>query len=222
MELVYYLKIIYKRIWLVMLLPIVTAVICAVISLYVIEPVYEAKTTLYILAEDDDKLALFSSEYMQASQQLIKDYGEIIRSRSILKDLISKLNLTGITPETLSEQISVRLKNETRLIEISVRASNPEETKLLADEVTKTFIEKTGQLTKTGNIEIIDEAEVPGSPVKPKPKINTIIGAFIGLAAALGAVLVMDAMDKTIKSVEDVETQLGLVVLGTIPSLNIK
>jgi uncharacterized protein involved in exopolysaccharide biosynthesis len=72
----------------------------------------------------------------------------------------------------------------------------------------------TYQLT---DIEIIDKAGVPKTPVRPNHILNTLIGMLIGTLLGLGLAFVFDYFDPTLKSVEDVERYLHLPVLGSVP-----
>jgi polysaccharide biosynthesis transport protein len=70
---------------------------------------------------------------------------------------------------------------------------------------------------KLANIEIIDRAKVPRSPISPDIIYNTLIGAIIGIFLGLGLAFVLDYFDHTLKSVEDIERHLNMSVLGSIP-----
>ncbi|MGI6776591.1 MAG: YveK family protein [Acetivibrionales bacterium] len=214
--------ILHKKIWLILLLPIMAGGISAYISFKVIEPVYESSMTLYILNKEDGKASVFESGDYLASQQLIKDFSEIIRSKSVIRELIEECRLTGEDPVEIAERINIRFKNDTRLIEISIRYSSPEDAKGLTEAVSRIFIEKLGNLINIENIEIIDSAELPEHPVKPNITINLTIAVIGGFVTALGLVFLLHHMDDTVKTVEDIEIQLGLIVLAIIPSHDIK
>jgi capsular polysaccharide biosynthesis protein len=214
--------ILHKKIWLILLLPIIAGGISAYISFKVIEPVYESSMTLYILNKEDGKASVFESGDYLASQQLIKDFSEIIRSKSVIRELIEECRLTGEDPVEIAERINIRFKNDKRLIEISIRYSSPEDAKGLTEAVSRIFIEKLGNLINIENIEIIDSAELPEHPVKPNITINLTIAVIGGFVTALGLVFLLHHMDDTVKTVEDIEIQLGLIVLAIIPSHDIK
>ncbi len=84
---------------------------------------------------------------------------------------------------------------------------------MLQEKYQEARITEVGQL---GNVTIIDRAVVPVSPVKPKKKMNLMLGAVIGLMLGLGLAFVMEYMDTSVRSIEDVEA-LGLHLMGTIP-----
>jgi capsular polysaccharide biosynthesis protein len=218
MELREFFKIIYKKLWVVLLIPIVAAGISTILSFKIFEPVYESKSSMYILSGKSD---LIDQSYL-VNEKLVEDCAEIIRSKSVTRSVIEKLHLTNITSEELARKINIKSKNDTRVIEISVRSSDPEKAKMLTEEVSNVFLKKISHLLNAKNIEVLDKAEVPDTPVKPRPVINIVIGTVIGLITAICLVILTDYMNNTINTLEDVETQSGLVVLGVIPSLNIK
>jgi len=84
---------------------------------------------------------------------------------------------------------------------------------MLQEKYQESRITEVGQL---GNVTIIDRAVEPVSPVKPKKKMNLMLGAIIGLMLGVGIAFVMEYMDTSVRSIEDVEA-LGLHLMGTIP-----
>ncbi|MBC7225471.1 MAG: polysaccharide biosynthesis tyrosine autokinase, partial [Anaerolineae bacterium] len=65
-------------------------------------------------------------------------------------------------------------------------------------------------------ITIVEPADVPSTPVRPKPVQNTLLAAAVGLVLGAGAAFLIEYLDDTIKSPDDVERDLGLATLGTI------
>lgn len=217
MELRKYLDAVFKRLWLVILLLITAVVIFAFIAVFIMEPVYEANTTLYIVKESVDlKLSITYNDIL-ASQYLVNDYRELIKSRTITNAVIKKLGLTGISPDDLADKISVDLKNDTRVIEIKVRDKNPILVGEVADATAEVFAQKVGEFMNVENINIIDKAQLPGYRIGPNISLIIMAGAFLGLIAALGIVFLIELRNDTLKTVEDIRNQIGLPVLGTIP-----
>ncbi len=67
-----------------------------------------------------------------------------------------------------------------------------------------------------GYVQIVDPAVPPQKPVSPKIPLNLTLGVLLGLALGIGWVFVLDYLDRSIKSPEDLEKR-GLNVLGSIP-----
>lgn len=69
------------------------------------------------------------------------------------------------------------------------------------------------------NVDIIDEAQTPRFPVKPRRRLNLVIGSMLGLFLGCAAVFFLDYLDNTIRTPEDIEKFLGLSVLGVVPKM---
>jgi capsular exopolysaccharide synthesis family protein len=72
---------------------------------------------------------------------------------------------------------------------------------------------------KANNIRLVDPATVPVKPIKPRIVLTLLLGAFGGLAIALGLALFVNYLDDSIKTQDDVETYLHLPFLGYIPNI---
>lgn len=70
---------------------------------------------------------------------------------------------------------------------------------------------------KTGNIRILDRAEVSKSPVKPRKRRNILMAVFFGLAGGLGLAFFLEYLDNTIKDPEDIKRYLNIPYLGPVP-----
>lgn len=67
------------------------------------------------------------------------------------------------------------------------------------------------------NIRIAEKAVLPVSPVKPNKKRNIALGAVVGLMLGVGLSFIMEYMDRSIRTEEDIQKYLGLPVLSVIP-----
>ena len=75
---------------------------------------------------------------------------------------------------------------------------------------------------QTVNVWVVEKAEKPASPVKPRKSLNILLGIIVGLFGGIGLAFFIEYLDNTIKSPEDVETRLGVPVLGVVPLLESK
>ena len=64
-------------------------------------------------------------------------------------------------------------------------------------------------------------ADTPTSPVSPNVTINMAIGTLIGLIVGVGLAFFIEYLDTSVKTMDDVETMLGVPVLAIVPK-NIK
>lgn len=71
---------------------------------------------------------------------------------------------------------------------------------------------------KASNIRIVDIAEVPDAPVRPRVLLNMALGLIFGLGLGVGLAFFQEYLDSTIKSPDQIERQLRLPTLGVLPS----
>jgi len=86
---------------------------------------------------------------------------------------------------------------------------------MLKEKYEEARIKEAGQI---GNVRIIDRAVPPEFPIKPRKKLNVILGAFLGLLLGGGMALLLESLDTSLKRIEDVEA-MGIPVLGHIPKI---
>jgi len=217
LELKEYLKLLLKWMWLIITVPLLASILSAYISIFILEPVYEANTTLYVIHKSNGSEFSIAYNDLLIGQQLVKDYKEIVKSRRITTKVIEELELGYLSPSQLAEKISVDSKNETRLIEIRVQDKDPRTAANIANKVAEVFKEEVVEIMKVENINIVDTAQVPVNPIKPRLLMNVAVAFVLGILVAVGLAFVIEYFDDTIKSTEDVEQYLELTVLGTIP-----
>jgi capsular exopolysaccharide synthesis family protein len=80
-------------------------------------------------------------------------------------------------------------------------------------------IELSSQLLNN-NIRILDKAQVPLGPIRPRKGLNMLIGLLTGLFMGVGLAFFLEYLDNTVKTTEDVENFLKLHILSIIPKVN--
>jgi polysaccharide biosynthesis transport protein len=76
----------------------------------------------------------------------------------------------------------------------------------------------TGML-QMSNVRVLDRAEPPDRPVKPRPIRNLALAVLLGLAGGVGLAFLLETLDTTVSTREQVEERLGVPFLGIIPSI---
>jgi succinoglycan biosynthesis transport protein ExoP len=79
----------------------------------------------------------------------------------------------------------------------------------------------TGGL-ETNNVSVIEDASLPRLPIRPRRMMNLIVAVLVGLFVGVGAALIIEYFDTTIKTPDDVERYLGLPVIGIVPVFTTK
>jgi succinoglycan biosynthesis transport protein ExoP len=66
---------------------------------------------------------------------------------------------------------------------------------------------------------VVDPALAPSAPVKPQKGLIVLVAMLVALAVGVGASLLIDQLDKTLKTADDVERKLQVPLLTTLPLL---
>lgn len=73
-----------------------------------------------------------------------------------------------------------------------------------------------------GNARVIDAALVPNKRISPQIQMNLLVGGFVGILLGMGTALMLEALDKSLKTVEEAKRVLGYPLLGSIPQVDEK
>ncbi len=222
MDIKQFLNSIYKKMWLLISLPILSCIVTVILSTYIIVPVYESRSTLYIINKSTDEKSNINYNDFLANQMFVKDYRELIKSRSVTKEVIEELKIKDLSAGALAAKITVGMKSETRVLEIKVQDSDPERAKQLTETVSKIFAKKSISLMNVDNVNIVDYAEVPKTPIRPDPLKYGAYALFLSLSVSIGVIFLVEYLNDKIKTTEDVENYMGLTVIGIIPFLKAK
>lgn len=216
------LKELFNIFWSRKIFIIITTIVFALIGIlyskYFIKPDYKAMSTLVLTKDASDEETITQTE-VALNQKLVATYTELIRTNSVLRQVISNLQI-DVTEEELRNNVNVTLVTNSQLIEISVTNEDPKIAQSLTNEITKVFIERVKEIYKMDNINIVDEAKVPNLPYNINHKKNLLMFAAVGLMLSGGIAFALSLFDTTIKNAEEAEKRLNLNVLASIPNYN--
>jgi len=75
------------------------------------------------------------------------------------------------------------------------------------------------QLAETqsgGSVVVVDPAKVPEKPIRPRTKLNVLLAAIVGAMLATGVVFLVEYLDDTLKTADDVQNTLGVTTLALV------
>lgn len=190
----------------------------AVYSIYTSQSIYQAKTTLYVMTTGNSQKSVITTDNIAVSQQLVKDYSELIKSEKITSAVVESLGLNG----ELSSIVSINIVKGSNLLQLSVTDANPEKAQAVANAFAQVLIENIVGITNQTNISVVDEAKLPVSPIATNKSLKVMLSFLLSLVAICGLIIVLEYLDNTAHTVEDIEKELGYSVIGIIPEMDIK
>lgn len=200
--------------WLIILCGIATGILGFAISYFVITPQYESTTKVYILNKQDSNTLTYSD--VQLGTQLTKDYAQLIKSRTVLEQVIETCTLNE-SYEAFAGRVNVETLTDTRIIAITVTDPDPVMAQLLANEICKVASEHIKNVMDIQAVNVAEEANLPSAPSSPSIVKWTAIGLLLGVFLCALILIVRFLLDDTIKTSEDVERYLELSTLAMIP-----
>lgn len=207
---------------------LIVAIFCIVGFIYSIgfvTPKYKASTTLVLVKAGTETVdpvtgketTSLTANDVTLNSKLVATYSEIIKSKSILREVMSNLEITDLEEEEIRENITVSAVEDAEVIQITVVNKNAVYASKIANEIAEVFSEKVTDIYNINNVHILDEAEVPEGPYNVNHIKDVIIFMFIGIVIAGAYVLIANMLDTTVKTTEDIEKNVGLPVLASIP-----
>lgn len=219
MEIRDYLRIARRR-WLLIVSCLVVAVGLAALVTFRATPLYASTTELFISTPGSDTGQAYQGSLF--SQQRVTSYADLVTSRQVAGAVLEDTD-SNLAPTELAAKVTARAKPETVILEIEVSDPDPEQARTYADAYAKAmrdFITELEEPAGGGDAPIkatiAEEASLPASPYSPQPLRNLGLAAVLGLLIGLGAAVLREVLDTTIKSPSDITDTVDIPVMSSI------
>lgn len=173
-----FIAIVWRRKWWLVLITLFAVASAFAIS-QIIQPVFEASTTLLI----DQASGLNPAEYSAiiASDKGTRTYAELLKTRPVLEETYRRLELDANQAETVGS-IRVELVEDTQLIELSIEHPDPMLAAAIANTMVEVFTEQNDafQASRFAASKISLSAQLD----KINDQTQTIEAAILGLGVA--------------------------------------
>ncbi|MBL8187763.1 MAG: polysaccharide biosynthesis tyrosine autokinase [Acidobacteria bacterium] len=163
------------------------------------------------VAEVKDQITTLQKEIastrIQLSDKLRTDYERALRDEASMKAALNRAKGEAVQ------------QNQTS-IQLNILKQNVETAKTLYTD----FLQKTKQVNlekmqKARDVSIAEPARLPGGPIGPSRTRSVMLAFVLSLGVSIGLVFLLDHLDNTIKTVDDVSRYVRLPALGVIPAI---
>lgn len=215
-------EIIKKRFLIIISFTIGAALIAAIVSFLFLTPIYQSSTQFIVNQNGQDQQGqqYIDQSTIRTNVELINTYNVIIKSNAILAEVAEELNLP-YSAETLADKINVSSEQNSQVVTVSVKDPNPQRATEIANTTVRIFQDRIPEIMNVDNVHILTEAETKAnpSPVEPKPMLNIAIATVLGIMIGVGLAFLLEYLDTTVRTEEDIEKKLGLTLLGTVSTI---
>jgi len=210
------LPVIRRRLWVISLVAL--ALTGAAVGFSLAQtPMYEA--SIKILVGQERGITETPNDVI-GLQQLTQTMVGGVSSRPVAEAVIRQQDLQMTTKEFLDEHLSVEQVPETQWIQVNYRDSSPERAQRVANAVGDVFSKQVSEVSSSANAitaTVWERAVVPGEPVTPKPMRNGLLALALGLALGIGLAFLLEYVDDSWNSPEEMERVSGAPTFGIIP-----
>lgn len=211
-----------KRIWLLVILTVIGAVVAFGYTFFLVTPKYESSALMYVNNSDislGNTSVSISSGDLTAAKSLVATYSVILESRSVINDVI-RLSGVSYTYEEMTEMVEAEAVDNTEVFSITVTSTDPVEAEMLANLYAEILPEKITAIVNGSDVRIVDHAVVAAKRSSPSYTKNTAIGALIGLVIASAIIVIGYLLDDIIHSEDYItETYPDIPLLAVVPDL---
>jgi capsular polysaccharide biosynthesis protein len=209
-----------KRMNLIIVIALIAVIVSGVISYFFITPIYKASTQILVNNQTNTEQPIYTQNEIQTNIQLINTYNVIMKSPVVLDQVIREMDL-DMSVDALNQKIALQSENNSQVVTISVEDKDPQTAADIANKTAVVFKGKVEEIMNFDNVNILSEAAVAEnqSPIKPQPLLNVAIALVVGLMAGVGLAFLLEYLDNTVKTEQDIEKLLDLPVLGVITKI---
>lgn len=215
-------KEIFKMFWedklIILIVTVAFMIVAATYSLLIQVPEYQSYTRLVLTKTENtgDTSSSVTQTDVTMNQKLVSTYSEIIKSDSILTQVIENLEIENLTVSKLREDVEVATVEDTEVIKITVSNENADDAAKIANEIGSVFAQKIREMYNLDNVYILDEAKADSSPYNIQPVKYIAIAMLAGIIISCIFVVTKNLLNTKIKSAEEIEKTLKLPVIAQL------
>ena len=123
---------------------------------YILTPMYHSSTTLILVSDNKNESSNIIQSDVLLNKNLVTTYSEIVKSRTVLKQVIDKVDL-DISVEELSKKITVTSVEDTEIIKIEVSNKDNKIAKKITETTATVFMDEVQNIYNLTNVSIVDK-----------------------------------------------------------------
>lgn len=207
-------------------LPVVAGIVVGLIASIAISSqlpqTYEASSRLFLGSPASaDSAGAYNGDLF--SQQRAATYAQLVGNRDLAVKVIDDLGLT-VSPDELASQVTGAQVPKTVLMEISATDSTAQGAANLADAYANNLVAYIKRLETpldsnqpASVLTVVQQAETPSAPASPSYVLNALLGMVLGALVAMLVMWLVNKLDMTVRSEDQLADAAGVPVLGTLP-----
>lgn len=209
--------IIKKRLGMIIATSLLLAVLGGMFTFFFITKEYEVSTQFLVNQQQTDQTNTIQQSDIRTNIELINTYNVIIKSNRILEEVVNELDL-DLSATQLGSKLTVTNENQSQVVTVTVRDTDPQRAENIANTTVDVFQEEIYELMNVDNVSVLNPADagINPLPVSPNLTLNIVIAFILGAMLSIGLTFLLEYLDTSVKTEEDIERHLDLPVIGTV------
>lgn len=193
-------------------------------------PRYTTYSTMLINVRADDGDNLTKPQQYQLGYYMSTTFAEFIPEDVVLEPVAKKYEKDGLSVGSLRGNLGLEIKNDSLIIQLTFTSNNPEKSADILNDIMKSTITvantEVNNIKKYpllhSNISVLTEASKDKYSLSSSKMKYTVIFFALGAVVAAAYVVLRELLDNSFKSTEQIEKELGLRVISSIPLYQFK
>ncbi|MFD0588441.1 YveK family protein [Paenibacillus sp. GCM10027627] len=173
---------------------------------------------MYNSQAEPDIYASSSRVIIAASNDMMSTVRALVREPIVLDQVIKQLDLDA-SPGQLRSQIRVDSVDSSLITVITVADTNPERAADIANSVVSVFREIANDTLGVSSIRLLTEAKPEPFSINVKSNTIVYVAFIVGLILSMSLAFLLDSLDDSIRTEQDIEGTLGLNMLGQVSKI---
>jgi capsular exopolysaccharide synthesis family protein len=206
--------------WKIVLFSLLAVVAVAGFLTWQATPQYASTSRIFVSTSESSTGDAYTGGLF--ATQRVTSYADLVGSRQLASRVSDSLG-GSMDPDALTDQVTAEVVPETVILEITATDPDPETARDLAQAYAEGLRELVADLeTPSGRqgalikASIVDNAQVPTTPVSPQPLRNLGLAVVLGLLLGVGLAVARELLDTSITGVDDVAQVTEAPILGNI------
>ena len=212
-------KILKSRVKEMILIIFIIVLVGGYVNYYVLEPSYRVKSNIFNGKNIDENEAgqseLYNNSDVNMYINLMVTYSKILQSRDLIERAINKNNI-DISVDEVLDNLDVSNELGTQILEVTLDYKDKKVVTKTLNAIIEEFISYGEELIPNVKISITESPVEPSKPIAPNKIQNMILILIVGVLVSLIFVLIMAILDNKIRYKDDLESLLGIPVVGCI------
>ena len=210
-----------RRMWVIVLVTVVITASALGFSLSQ-TPIYEASVKILVGQNSTSNTSL--SGDVSGLQDLTLTVAEAVTTMPVAEAVVERLGLQEVSAGEVLENTSAQQDPGTMFVNISYKNPDPERAQLIANTIGQALSEQISQVNLGANAitaTVWEPATLPNTPVSPDLILNSILAFVLGTLLGVVLAFLLEYVDDSWDSTEEVEEVSGVPTFGVIPGFSV-